>query len=146
MKKKKYIAMGIILATILVSITLLQSDTLKIESLDHQVLSFAELPETVKDFYFEEACSKEYKEIFVSTNPEIDSISFKKYTIDNIFELAKYGFVYEFYINGKFYTLNANKGDPFVFDNGYFFYTEELNLNQDNYKYSKYIKVRVQNE
>ena len=130
-------------AAIFIGFSLLQDDTTHMESLDQQVLSFAELPYQIQQFYIQEAKEREYREIFVSTNPSTDSLYFKKYTMENIYKLAKHGFVYEFYINGSIYSLKANKGDPFVFDNGYFFYTEELNLNQDNYKYSRYVKVKI---
>ena len=114
-----------------------------IENLPSVKVWYDELPDTVQKIYKKEAEEiKKYREICISTNFK-DSCKLNKYTMKNIFELVSHGFVYEFEYKNKTYRLEANKGDPFIFDDEYFYYTEELNLDESNYMKINYIKVEL---
>jgi hypothetical protein len=115
-----------------------------LEKFAHERIGYNELPDTVKRIYIHEVTYIDtFREIFVCIGCQNQS-KFSKHTMDkSIWNLLKHGFIYEFSIKGRVYTLQANKGDPFVFYEDNLYYVEEFNLNKLNYKYCDYIKVRL---
>ena len=121
-------------------------DIEEMEDLPSECLAYDSLPESVRLIYASELTNfdrrKDYREVFVSTRIR-DSVSYKHYTIANLPELIMHGFIYEFYINGNIYSLEANKMDPFIFDEKYFYYSNDFGLDKTNYRSAKYMQVKL---
>lgn len=130
-----------ILTFIVCSVLFIGNDSIQLEKLKQKEIEYSQLPIVVQNIYEYEVLNiKEYRELAVSTDTK-EKVDFKKYTMENIFELTKHGFTYEFKFKDKIFTLKANKGDPFVFHENKFYYTNELNLDSKNYNKVKYIEV-----
>lgn len=116
------------------------SSRISIDKLNHKLIAYQDLPDTVKGTYnFEVLHIDTFRRVFKCINCRNDTMIY--HSIENVSDLMKSGFSYDFRINGKIYTLKANKGNPFIYYNQYFYYPEELNLDSSNYQEISYNKV-----
>jgi len=121
-------------------------NTIRLENNLCQQIHFKDLPENVKKIYSSSAVykvrEKSWKEIFLSSNKE-DSVSCITYTMMQLPKLIKYGFKHRFYINGKIFILDANKGDPFIKDSNYIYFPDEFGITHLNCKNYHFMKINL---
>lgn len=106
-------------------------------------LQFEELPVEVKEVYSAEI-KKESEEFdyTVVTTSDRHTFSHKHTGMDDgLWVLTTQGFNHHFYIDDKHFTLQANKGAPFVLHDQKLYYTNELNLAEYNYEKAEYLEV-----
>ena len=117
---------------------------LRLDNLNHESLSYDDLPNDIRLVYEEAAVTESSKKTLVNfmNKYEIDlhTVTFSESHLKVLFN----GYNHDFIVNRSYILkLKANQGDPFVFYNNSFYYTEELNLRHSNYKQSKYIKINL---
>lgn len=106
-------------------------------------VSFDSLPDTVKVIYQDQLNQTNSFSDYcvISTDKSID-FRHEHTGMDNgVFTALFRGFNHHFYVNGKHFKLQANKGDPFILYDKKLYYTLELNLADYNYKTATYIEV-----
>jgi len=117
------------------------SSKISIDKLPYKRVSFSELPDTAKKIYNAEVEVDSFRRVFKCV--DCKQYSMEYHSMEDVADLAKHGFNYDFSINGKKYVLKANKGNPFIYVDGYFYYPDELNLNKANYQQVFYNKIQL---
>ena len=132
----------IVLSTALLLLLLGCSSDLSLEPQDNPQLSFSSLPYQVQQVYerYQEEATRaseghpstvwDASWQHVTTDPSIDFRSEKTTMEDGFLTLLFRGFSHHFYIQGKYFRLNANQGEPFVLHEGRLYYSLELNLHE----------------
>lgn len=111
-------------------------------------LAFSQLPKDVQETY-----SGELKKTDSNDSETVVSKD-KEYSIryaytgmdDGIWTLITKGNKHHFYIKDKHFVLQANQGDPFVLSKKRFYYSEELNLDEQNLDDATFIEVNLSKE
>jgi hypothetical protein len=115
-----------------------------LDKLEKVSLKYIELPQAVQFSYKEYSLLRPELDTLINLQKGI-KISMHNTTFDKSYiELFRKGFIHNFIINDLYLLeLKAKKGDPFIFYNGSFFYSEELNLAEYNYRQSKYVRINL---
>lgn len=111
-----------------------------LDNMNSLKLTFNELPTQLKDIYKEKALI------------EMDTFYYEVKSLDKEFDIEHYwtgmsdrlltkGHNHHFVINGMEFKLRANQGDPFILRNKKLYYTEELNLREQNFEKAVYIEI-----
>ncbi len=117
---------------------------IKLDNLEREEVSYYHLPPKVQDIYINKAThddSGEWKAII--TTDLKDTCKVKFHDSRSYIDLAIHGFSCDIYYKNKTYHIKEPKGNPFVIDEGYFYYPSELNIYEANYKEIKYFKVKL---
>lgn len=117
-----------------------------LDKLEKISLKYLELPKKVKTSYGQYALSNHELDTLINFNSKLSIKMYHTSFDENFIELIGKGFIHIFTINDIYLLkLKANQGDPFIFYDNSFFYTEELNLAKYNYKESIYRKIDLSN-
>ncbi len=113
-----------------------------LDNLKKDRISFSELPGDLQGIYGELAKTELFGDTLINN---LDTLQIRMYkpTLDkDLFGLTREGFNHMFILEDSYVLkLKANKGDPFIFDNNFLYYTTELILDESNYFTSDYIRI-----
>ena len=117
-------------------------EVIKLDELNNENLTYNKLPNSVKEVYSKFSKVELLGDTLININGEVKIEMYKPTLHNDQFGLLAEGFNHIFVVDNSYaLKLKANKGDPFVFFNNSLFYTEQLNLDESNFKYSNYIKI-----
>ena len=140
----KKVLLLIIVSFILVNCRRESDKILRLDDLTHESLSYNDLPKNIGLIY-KEAAALEYsssRDTLINFMNDYQIGLYKVTFTESHLKVLFNGYNHNFVINDSYVLkLKANQGDPFIFDNNSFYYTEELYLRDTNYKKSKYIRI-----
>jgi len=111
-------------------------------------LTFLQLPDDVKATYLKELNKQHASDDhIVISNDQGYTIKYDRTGMDDgIWILLTKGFKHYFYINNKHLTLQANQGAPFILSKKKFYYSHELNLDEQKRKNATFAEINLSNE
>lgn len=120
---------------------------IKLDNFDKKVITFSRSPANVQKVYnieFENRISGKWVGYTCISLDEAHKIKHDHTGMDDgLFILLFKGFNHHFYINEKHFTLQANKGHPFILFDTKLYYPKNLNLQKTNYKDEEYIEINL---